>query len=178
MRPDSLRARLLLIEDHGPTAETLQTILQAIGFSKVTHAINTSQAIEALKSAPFDMVLCDFQLGIVNGLMLVRMIRRPDGIGNPNVPIVMITAHAETDRVAEALAAGVDDFLVKPVQPEVMARCLAGLLERPRSFIKTKTYAGPDRRRKQIPDHPGRRQEDREDRPRIPKNKWIVPPKT
>lgn len=178
MKPDSLRARLLLIEDHGPTAATLQAILQAIGFTKITHVINTAQSIEALKQSAFDMILCDFQLGIVNGLMLVRMIRRPDGIGNPNVPIVMITAHAEPDRVTEALDAGVDDFLVKPVQPDLMARCLATLLERPRSFVKSKTYAGPDRRRKQTADHPGRRLEDREDRPLVPKNKWIVPPKS
>jgi len=180
VKPDSLRARLLLIEDHAPTAEMLQAILQAIGFSKITHALNTAQAIEALKASAFDLILCDFQLGIVNGLMLIRMIRRPDGLGNPNVPIVMVTAHADQDRVSEALAAGVDDFLVKPVQPDVMTRCLSSLLERPRTFVKTKTYAGPDRRRKQIPDHPGRRHDDGQPRSLVnqPKNKWIVPPKS
>lgn len=180
MKPDSLRARLLLIEDHAPTAETLMVMLQAIGFGKVTHAQNTAQAIEALQQSAFDMILCDFQLGIVNGLMLIRMIRRPDGIGNPNIPIVMITAHADQDRVAEALAAGVDDFLVKPVQPDVMTRCLSSLLERSRTFVKTKNYAGPDRRRKQTTDHPGRRHDDGQSSPLVPhhKNKWIVPPKS
>lgn len=178
MKPELLRARLLLIEDHGPTATMLQTMLAALGFTKVTHAINTAQAIETLTSGAFDLILCDYQLGIVNGLMLVRMIRRQDGLGNPNMPIVMITAHADPERVADAVAAGVDDFLVKPVQPEVMARCLANLLERPRSFTKSKDYAGPDRRRKQLIGHPGRRQEDNTDQSASPRNKWIVPPKT
>src|SRR3546814_18267296 len=90
---------------------------------------------------------------LVNVLMLVRMIRRPDGITNPNVPIVMITAHAEPDRVAEARDAGIDDFLVKPVLPEKLLQCLVGLLERPRVFVKSKDYAGPDRRRRQTDSH-------------------------
>jgi two-component system chemotaxis response regulator CheY len=177
MKPDSLRARILLIEDHAPTAETLLEILKALGFSKVSLAANMSGAIEMLQQNAYDLILCDFQLGIVNGLMLVRMIRRPEGLGNPNVPIVMVTAHADPDRVAEALGAGIDDFLVKPVQPEVMLRCLATLLERTRNFVKSKDYAGPDRRRRILPDHPGRRQDDREPPP-VPKNKWIVSPKS
>src|SRR3546814_20366791 len=102
----------------------------------------------------FRSLLCDFQLGIVNGLMLVRMIRRPDGITNPNVPIVMITAHAEPDRVAEARDAGIDEFPVKPVLPEKLPQCLVGLLERPRVFVKTKAHGQPGRRLRQAPaDH-------------------------
>jgi CheY-like chemotaxis protein len=171
------RIRVLLVEDHPPTAAMLSAMLKALGFARLTVAGNTTAAVEALKAAPVDLLLCDFQLGIVNGLMLVRMIRRPDGIGHPNVPIVMITAHAEPERVAEALGAGVDDFLVKPVQPEKLLRCLTVLLERPRDFVKSKDYAGPDRRRRQTEIHPGRRLEDREGRP-VPRNKWIVPPKS
>lgn len=178
MNPDLLRARLLLIEDHGPTAETLQAILQAIGFSRISHAGNTDLAFQMLEQQPFDIVLCDFNLGATNGITLVRNIRKPGGIGNPNVPLVMITAHAETDRVAEAQAAGVDDFLVKPIDPETLTRCLAALFDRSRSFVKTKTYAGPDRRRRHAADNPERRQADRQTASSVPQNKWIVPPKT
>lgn len=178
MKFDPGKIRILLIEDHAPTAATLTAMLNALGFGKVTVAGSTTTAVSALKGAAFDLLLCDFQLGIVNGLMLVRMIRRPDGIANPNVPIVMITAHAEPDRVAEALGAGIDDFLVKPVQPEKLLQCLITLLERPRLFVKSKDYAGPDRRRRQTDVHPGRREDDRQPRQRLPGNKWIVPPKS
>lgn len=178
MKPELLRARILMIEDHPPTAATLQAILEALGFSKVTLAANMTAAIDALKKTAFDLILCDFQLGIVNGLMLVRMIRQADGLSNPNVPIVMITAHADSGRVTEALKSGVDDFLVKPVEPDTIARCLGSLLERPRSFVKSKSYAGPDRRRRSTANNPGRRTEDNEPPSRVPKNKWIVPPKS
>jgi two-component system chemotaxis response regulator CheY len=178
MNPDLLRARLLLIEDHAPTVETLRTILQAVGFSRVSDVGNADLAIRMLEQQPFDMVLCDFNLGATNGLSLVRSIRKTGGIGNPNVPIVMITAHAETDRVAEAQSAGVDDFLVKPVEPDTLMRCLSALFERSRSFVKTKTYAGPDRRRRHAASNPERRQEDRSSSSSVPKNKWIVPPKS
>ncbi len=178
MNPDLLRARLLLIEDHGPTVETLRAILQAVGISRISHAGNAAQAMRMLEEQPFDMVLCDFNLGATNGLSLVRSIRKTGGIGNPNVPIVMITAHAETDRVAEAQAAGVDDFLVKPIEPETLTRCLIALFERTPSFVKTKTYAGPDRRRRLRVSDENRRLEDRQTSTGMPKNKWIVPPKS
>src|SRR3546814_10114189 len=178
MKFDPGKIRILLVEDHTPTAATLSAMLNALGFGKVTVAGNTTAAVNALKETGCDLLLCDFQLGIVNGLMLVRMIRRPDGTTHPNVPIVMITAHAEPDRVAEARDAGIEDFLVKPVLPEKLLQCLVGLLERPRVFVKSKDYAGPDRRRRQTDRHPGRRQDDREIRSLVPRNKWIVPPKT
>lgn len=177
MKIEANRIRVLLIEDHGPTAAMLTAMLAGLGFSKVSHAGNVSRAIEMLRESAYDLILCDFQLGIVNGLMLVRMIRRPDGIAQANIPIIMITAHADPERVAEAQGAGVNDFLVKPVVPEKLQRCLMQALEHPRPFVKSKTYVGPDRRRKQTYDHPGRRREDREGRP-APKNIWVVPPKS
>lgn len=172
------RMRVLLIEDHEGQAAALTAILFALGFKRVKRAINTQQAIEKLQNDKFDLILCDYQLGIVNGLMLVRMIRRPDGISHPMIPILMVTAHADPERVAEALNAGVNDFLVKPVSPEALLRALTGAIERPRAFIKTREYNGPDRRRKQMPDNPGRRAEDAGVRPLVNPNKWIVPPRS
>ncbi|MEK9971725.1 MAG: response regulator, partial [Ferrovibrio sp.] len=84
MKPELLRARLLLVEDHAPTAEIMHAILQAAGFSKIMHAASVSDATAMLEHRPFDLVLCDFQLGIATGLELVRMIRRLGGVGNVN----------------------------------------------------------------------------------------------
>lgn len=170
--------RILLVEDHEGTAVTLTAMLNALGFGKVQRARDTESAIAALKDGAFDLLLCDYQLGIVSGLTLVKLIRRIGGIGNPMLPIVMVTAHAEGGLVQEALGAGVDDFLVKPVQPETLLRCLNSVLSKPRGFVKTKDYAGPDRRRRKMLDNPGRREEDQ--KPGRPRghNPWITPPKT
>jgi CheY-like chemotaxis protein len=176
MKVEPSRIRVLLVEDHAPTATLLGAMLDGLGFGRVTVVPGVSEAVDALKDGGFDLLLCDFRLGVVNGLMLVRMIRRPDGIGQPNMPIVMITAHAEPERVAEARAAGIDDFLVKPVKPETLLRCLTALLERPRDYARSKDYAGPDRRRRHSDDNPGRRHEDGPGRP-VTRNKWIVDPK-
>lgn len=170
--------RILLVEDHEGAAATLTAMLNALGYKRVQRARDTENAIEMLQGGGFDLLLCDYELGIVSGLTLVRMIRRVDGLANPMLPIVMVTAHAEGTRVAEAVATGVDDFLVKPVQPETLLRCLENVLNKPRAFVKTKDYAGPDRRRRKMLDNPGRRVEDqRPGRPRG-RNPWIVPPKT
>ncbi len=170
--------RILLVEDHEGAAATMKAMLNALGFARVHHARDTEAAIAALKEQPFDLLLCDYQLGIVSGLTLVKLIRRPGGLSNPMLPIVMVTAHAEGNLVQEALGAGVDDFLAKPVQPETLLRCLNSVLTKPRGYVKTREYAGPDRRRRKVLDNPGRREEDQKSgRPRV-RNPWIVPPKT
>lgn len=177
MKSDPGKIRILLVEDHVPTAAMLTAMLSGLGYEKIKHATSTERAIDKLRQRPFDLLLCDYRLGIINGLTLVRMIRKPGGIASPNLPIIMVTAHAEPELVAEARAAGVNAVLVKPVQPEKLMQCINEVFVRPPTFAKAADYAGPDRRRRQEDIHPGRRQEDREGKP-IPRSKWIVPPKT
>lgn len=177
MKPQTLRSRILLVEDHDPTAVVMLKMLRAMGFSKVTRVPDGTTAIEYLKTSVADLILCDLEIGSVSGLVLVRMIREPDSISNPNVPIVMMTAHADPDRVAEAVASGVDDFIIKPVKPEILMRCLTAVMERPRRFAKSRNYAGPDRRRRQLIGHAGQRKDDRDGGPKY-KNPWVIPPKS
>ncbi|MBX3455904.1 response regulator [Ferrovibrio sp.] len=164
--------RILLVEDHAPTAAMLMAMLKGLGYARAALAPNTDQAIVQLRAGGVDLLLCDYELGMINGLTLVKMVRRPEGLGNPMLPIVMMTAHAEGPLVAEAMAAGVDDFLVKPIMPEALLRCLQQVLQRSRPYVKSRDYAGPDRRRRKTTDHPGRRDGDGKTRPlRLGKHK-------
>lgn len=138
----------------------LMAMLKGLGYARAQQAPDTDQAITTLRAGGVDLLLCDYELGMINGLTLVKMIRRQDGLGNPMLPIVMITAHAENALIAEALAAGVDDVLVKPIQPDALLRCLQSVLQRSRPYVKSRDYVGPDRRRRKTTDHPGRREGD------------------
>ncbi|MBP6818522.1 response regulator [Ferrovibrio sp. MS7] len=170
--------RILLVEDHDGTAVTITAMLNALGYSRVSRVRDAEAAIADLKETAYDLLLCDQQLGLVTGLTLLKMIRRHEGLTNPMVPFVLVTAHAEGTLVSEAVSAGCNDVLVKPVMPEALLRCLDQVLNRPRAFVKTKEYTGPDRRRRKTLDNPGRRDEDQTGQRKLGRNPWITPPKT
>ena len=84
---------------------------------------------------------------IFDGLELIQMIRQPGANSNPYVAIIMLTGHSEKKRVVSARDAGVTEFLAKPISAKGLYQRIVNVVANPRSFIKTKTYFGPDRRR-------------------------------
>jgi two-component system, chemotaxis family, chemotaxis protein CheY len=75
--------------------------------------------------APIDLVLCDWNMPQFSGLDLLEIIRNtPD---TRDLPFIMITAESERDRVVDALKAGANDYIVKPLTPDVVLRKLRNL---------------------------------------------------
>jgi DNA-binding response OmpR family regulator len=92
---------------------------------------------------------------IFDGLELMQMIRQPGANSNPYVAIIMLTGHSEKKRVTSARDAGVTEFLAKPISAKGLYQRIVNVVANPRSFIKTKTYFGPDRRRNINPNYAG-----------------------
>jgi len=67
----------------------------------------------------------------------------------------MLTGHAELIAVHEALDVGVHEFLTKPVSPTKLYKTIQTLIEKPRAFVRSKEYFGPDRRRRADPNFKG-----------------------
>jgi DNA-binding response OmpR family regulator len=98
----------------------------------------------------------------MDGIALTRHIRTSENSPNPFMPIIMVTGHTERARVEEARDAGVTEFLAKPVTPKNLYSRIAEIVERPRAFVRTESYFGPDRRRKTLDSYggPWRRHDD------------------
>ena len=117
---------ILVVEDDRPMSETICMMLTAQGY-KVTACYNGIQAIEAFKKLKPDLILLDIQIPDPNGIEVCREIRESSG-----VPIVMVTAKAESDDVVAGLNAGADDYVAKPFKPmELLARISARLRDKP-----------------------------------------------
>lgn len=129
--------RILIVEDDALVADALKRGLAEAGFA-VDHVGNAEQAEIALAADEFDLGVVDIGLPRVDGLTLVRRLRRA---GNA-LPILIITARdALADRV-DALDLGADDYMVKPFElPEVAARCRA-LIRRTRSATSAQLTIG------------------------------------
>jgi DNA-binding response OmpR family regulator len=101
----------------------------------------------------------------MDGLEFTREIRLSKRSINPFMPIIMITGHTEKHRVEAARDAGVTEFLAKPITPHSLYSRLAEIVERPRAFVRSESYFGPDRRRKALEHYAGpwRRHDDFQD---------------
>ena len=117
--------RVLLAEDHPTNQRVVQLILGAQG-AELVIAADGALALEAFEVGTFDVVLMDMQMPVMDGLSATRAIRalersRPE---RPRTPVVMLSANAMTEHRAEALAAGADAHVAKPV---TAASLLAGI---------------------------------------------------
>jgi two-component system sensor histidine kinase/response regulator len=119
--PERLRDLRVLIADDNPTSvEILQGYLESFGF-RVSSAHDGAEAVARIRGArsdPFDLVLMDWQMPRMNGIEAARRIR---ALGPPQPPlIIMVTAFGREEIEREARDAGLDGFLVKPVNPSVL----------------------------------------------------------
>jgi len=108
--------RILLAEDHPTNQKVVELILAPYG-AEMTIVENGAQAVEAMRSGAFDLVLMDMQMPVMDGLAATRAIRREEARceGRLRTPIVMLSANAMSQHRAEAFAAGADLHIAKPV---------------------------------------------------------------
>ncbi len=112
--------RILLVEDQPTNQIVALGMLKKLGYSADV-ASDGSQALAALEARPYDIVLMDVQMPGMNGFEATRIIRDPDsGVIDNDIPIIAMTAHAiEGDR-QRCIAAGMDDYIAKPIHPEIL----------------------------------------------------------
>jgi two-component system response regulator HydG len=118
-------ARILVVDDDPTFRMTTAALLEADGYV-VDTAPDGQQAVERLKDRQFDLLLVDLRMPGIDGISLVEALR----LWGHGIPILMISGFGTVDSAVRALQTGVDDFLLKPVEPDVLSARVADLLER------------------------------------------------
>ena len=118
--------RILLAEDHPTNQKVVELILAPYGVELVI-VENGALAVEAARNGGFDLVLMDMQMPVMDGLAATRAIRRyeREHPGRAPAPIVMLSANAMAQHRLDALAAGANHHIAKPITPDSL---LAGIL--------------------------------------------------
>ncbi|MFH2132468.1 MAG: response regulator [bacterium] len=120
-QPNGNKPRILLVEDDLITRKVSLLLLQKSGQTHVDVAENGLQALEKLRQSHFDVVLMDMQMPQIDGLEATRRIRQSnDGILNPQIPIIAMTANTLVEDRNECLAAGMNGFISKPLNAEAL----------------------------------------------------------
>ena len=112
--------RILLVEDDATVAEVITGLLRVRGH-QVSHAMHGLAALAEIASRSFDVALLDLDLPGLDGLALARQLRA-QGF---TAPLLAVTARSDAQAEAQALAAGFDGFLRKPVSGDVLADAIA-----------------------------------------------------
>ena len=120
-------ADVLLVEDTEDNRQMMRRLLELSGY-KVVEAINGKEAIEAASRLHPRIILMDLSLPFVDGLAATRRIRALPGLNK--VPIVAVSAHDTADFHSEALAAGCDAYITKPIDYSELEELIARLLSR------------------------------------------------
>lgn len=156
--------RILIIDDNAHIRQLLRTILFAVGIRAIDVAEDGVTGFDSFCRLDYDLVFTDYEMEPISGLDLVDMIRTSRKSPNPYVPVIMISSYSDGERVQAARDRGVTEFLAKPFTVDVLMSRLESVIEEPRPFVRTDTYFGPDRRRKQDPRYTGpeRRKQDLE----------------
>jgi DNA-binding response OmpR family regulator len=119
--------RILAVEDDERIRTAVKLALEDEGWA-VTEAATGEDALVAFQQEPADVVLIDIMLPGIDGFEVCRSIRR-----GSDVPIVMVTARADTHDVVAGLEAGADDYLTKPFAPKELSARIRALLRRART---------------------------------------------
>lgn len=151
--------KVLVVDDSRHMRMIIKSILLALGGSDIREVDDAALAFKEMQNFPADLIIVDWNMEPLDGLDFTRLVRTARDSRNPYVPIIMLSAFTEYRRVAEARDAGVNEFLAKPVSAKILRDRIVSLFNNPRQFIRTKSYFGPCRRRKDY--GPPRNQADR-----------------
>jgi DNA-binding response OmpR family regulator len=112
--------RLLVVEDDDPIRTALRWALEDEGYD-VAEAVSGEAAVAAVATATPDLMVVDLMLGSMDGFAVIREVRR-----DHDLPIIVVSARADTHDIVAALEAGADDYVTKPFQvKEITARLRA-----------------------------------------------------
>ena len=124
-------ARILVVEDNITNQQVAVGILKRLGL-RVEVAANGIEAVTALETMPFDLVLMDAQMPEMDGFQATQVIRHPKSqVLDHRVPIIAMTAHAMQGDRERCLQAGMDDYITKPIE-------VPGLVEALQKWLKPK----------------------------------------
>jgi CheY-like chemotaxis protein len=127
VRPGSVpQTRVLLVEDTEDNRVMMRRLLEMSGYS-VTEAVNGMEAVSQAEREEPQIVLMDLSLPLVDGLAATRKIRQLPSL--KGIPIIAVSAHDTMDFHAEALAAGCDAYITKPIDYGELEGLIESLLD-------------------------------------------------
>ena len=116
-------ARLLVVEDNPVNQKLIVRLLEKLGLPSDVVS-NGAEAVEAFSLRPYSVVLMDCQMPVMDGFEATAAIRHQNQQNGTHTPIIAVTAHAMKGDRERCLSAGMDDYVTKPIRPDILKKVL------------------------------------------------------
>lgn len=155
--PASLaKINALVVDDNAHMIHIVRSMLLGFGLTRTYESRDAAEAFDIVRHEPIDLIIVDYQMPFLDGLEFTRMVRTGDDSRNPFVPIILLTAHTERSRILAARDAGVTEICAKPINAQQLWTKIAAVVNKPRPFVRSAGFFGPDRRRRTNEPPPGK----------------------
>ncbi len=138
---------ILVVDDNQYMRKTVRNLLVNCGIKDIYEASDGISALDTIRTVGPDVVILDWEMPLLSGAELVRIVRSPGVFPVPDVPIIMLSGHGERWRVVEAVKLGVNEYLVKPVSAKSIYDRLVSIVTQPRPLVQLGDYYGPEPRK-------------------------------
>jgi CheY-like chemotaxis protein len=127
---------ILIVDGNSYMRKITRTMLMNLGSKSVIEAADGISALETIRTCDPDIMLLDWDMPVLNGMEVMRIVRSPGVFPRPNLPIIMLTSHARRSTVMEAMHAGAHEFLVKPTSAKALQDRLTSIVINPRPMVQ------------------------------------------
>ena len=146
--------KILVVEPNQLMRRVTRSLLSMLGARRIFDCSDSDTAKSYLKAGDIDFILSEWYLYTSQGVELVRWLR-----DNPSeiryTPFIMVTSQTRVENVLLARNLGITEFVAKPFSANSLVTRIREVIERPRPFVSTRKYFGPDRRRRTKPTDEG-----------------------
>ncbi len=142
---------ILIVDGNSYMRRLTRTMLMNLGAKSVIEVGDGLAALETIRICDPDVMLLDWDMPVLNGLEVMRIVRSPGVFPRPNLPIIMLTSRAYHSSIVQAMRAGVNEFLVKPTSPKALRDRLTSIVVKPRPMMKLGKHYVPTPRRSPRP---------------------------
>jgi CheY-like chemotaxis protein len=138
---------VLIVDDNQYMRKMVRNLLVNCGIKDIYEAADGIAALDSIRTMAPDVVILDWEMPLLSGPELVRIVRSPGVFPMPDIPIVILTGHCERWRVVEAVRLGVNEYLTKPVSAKALYDRLVSITMQPRPVVQLGDYYGPEPRK-------------------------------
>ena len=139
--------KILVVEPNPLMRKVTRDLLMLLGARKIVECMEGNEAFTHLEGGDIDIVMSEWYLYGSRGIDLVYWLR---GMNSDTrfTPFIMVTSQTRVENIVVARNLGITEYVAKPFSAQSLISRIREIVERPRPFVQTKKYFGPDRRRR------------------------------
>lgn len=122
------KIKILIADDASSMRHLIKGALIKAGFSQFDEAENGQVVMKKLNEDQFHLVVCDWDMPVMDGLEVLRDMRASESLYN--IPFILVTATSDANKVVSAIQQGVDDYVIKPLKPNDFIQRVTEVLKR------------------------------------------------